>query len=153
MKYRSFGHTGWNASALAFGCMRLPCIGGPEKVDEPLSVRMIRTAIDAGVNYVDTAYPYHGGKSEVVLGKALTDGYRQKVKLADKMPMWLVKQPSDFDRIFNEQLKRLQTDHVDLYLLHSLGRQTGRKARARGPGMGRAPDCCRADPVDRVLVP
>jgi len=132
VKYRSFGRTGWNASALAFGCMRLPCNGGPEKVDEALAVRMIRAAIDAGVNYVDTAYPYHGGKSEVVLGKALADGYRQKVKLADKMPMWLLKQPPDLNRIFDEQLQRLQTDHIDLYLLHSLSRPTWKKARELG---------------------
>jgi uncharacterized protein len=132
MKYRSFGRTGWNASALAFGCMRLPCDGGPDKVDEELAVRMIRTAIDAGVNYVDTAYPYHGGKSEVALGKALADGYRQKVKIADKMPMWLLKQPADLNRIFDEQLQRLQTDHIDLYLLHALSRPTWKKARELG---------------------
>ncbi len=132
MKYRSFGRTGWNVSALGFGCMRLPCLGGPENVDEALSIRMIRAAIDAGVNYVDTAYPYHGGKSEMVLGKALKDGYRGNVKLADKMPTWLVKQASDFDRIFNEQLQRLQTDHVDLYLLHSLGRANWDKVSKLG---------------------
>ena len=132
MKYRSFGRTGWNASALAFGCMRLPTLGAPEKVDEQLAIRMIRSAVDAGVNYVDTAYPYHGGRSEAVLGKALKDGYRQKVKLADKMPMWLAKEPGDFDRLFNEQLDRLQTDHVDLYLLHALSRGTWKKGRELG---------------------
>lgn len=132
MKYRSFGRTGWNASALGFGCMRLPCLGRPEKVDEKLTIRMIRSAIDAGVNYVDTAYPYHGGKSEIVVGNALKDGYRDKVKLADKMPVWLVKQASDFDRLFNEQLQRLQTDHIDLYLLHSLGRANWDNARKFG---------------------
>ena len=132
MKYRSFGRTGWNASSLAFGCMRLPCNGAQDKVDEALTIRMIRTAIDAGVNYVDTAYPYHGGRSEVALGKALKDGYRGKVKVADKMPMWLVKQPADLDRLFNEQLERLQTDHVELYLLHALNRQTWKKAREVG---------------------
>jgi hypothetical protein len=132
MKYRSFGRTGWNASALAFGCMRLPCSGGPDKVDEALPTRMIRTAIDAGVNYIDTAYTYQGGKSEVAVGKALKNGYRQKVKLADKMPMWLLKEPADLDRIFNEQLSRLQTDHIDLYLLHSLNRPTWKKAQDLG---------------------
>ncbi len=132
MKYRPFGRTGWNASALGFGCMRLPCLGRPDQVDEPLAIRMIRSAIDAGVNYVDNAYPYHGGRSEVVLGKALQDGYRQKVKLATKMPLWVTTQPQDFDRIFSEQLSRLQTDHVDLYLLHALTRGSWKKARELG---------------------
>jgi uncharacterized protein len=132
VQYRSFGRTGWNASALGFGCMRLPFLGKPEQVDGPLSIRMIRSAIDAGVNYVDSAYPYHGGNSEVVLGKALQDGYRQRVKVATKMPVWLVKQRGDFDALFDEQLSRLQTDHVDLYLLHALTRTAWEKARSLG---------------------
>ena len=122
MRYRSFGRTGWSASALGFGCMRLPTLGAPQKIDEPLAIRMIRGAVDAGVNYVDTAYPYHGGNSEVLVGKAMGDGYREKVKLATKMPVWLAKETADFDRLFNEQLNRLRTDRVDLYLFHGLGK-------------------------------
>jgi uncharacterized protein len=128
MRYRNFGATGWRASALGFGCMRLPVLGSPRDIDEPLAIRMIRRAVDAGVNYVDTAYPYHGGTSEVVVGKALADGYRQRVKLATKMPVWLAKEASDFDRLFDEQLHRLQTDRVDLYLLHGLGRERWNQA-------------------------
>ncbi|MGA2478361.1 MAG: aldo/keto reductase [Spirochaetia bacterium] len=132
MKYRPFGKTGWKASALGFGCMRLPTRGAPRDIDEGLAVRMIRRAIDAGVNYVDTAYPYHAGMSEVVVGKALKDGYREKVKLATKLPVWLLKKPEDIDRIFNEQLGRLQTDRVDMYLLHSLGKETWQKVLSLG---------------------
>ncbi|MBN2201502.1 aldo/keto reductase [bacterium] len=123
MKYRPFGNTGWNVSALGFGAMRLPATasksGGPA-VDEAESVRMIRAAIDGGVNYVDTAYPYHGGVSETIVGKALAGGYRSRVRLATKSPVWLIQKPGDFDRYLDEQLKRLNVEHVDYYLLHAL---------------------------------
>jgi uncharacterized protein len=132
MKYRPFGKTGWSASALGFGCMRLPTRGAPKDIDEGAAIPMIRRAIDAGVNYVDTAYPYHAGMSEVVVGKALKDGYRQKVKLATKLPVWLLKTPQDAERLFNEQLQRLQDDHVDMYLLHSLSAGTWKKLKALG---------------------
>ena len=132
MKYRPFGSTGWSASALGFGCMRLPTRGTPQDIDEQLAIRMIRHAIDSGVNYVDTAYPYHGKMSEVVVGKALRDGYRARTKLATKLPVWLVNTREDCDRIFDEQLAKLQTDHVDLYLLHSLGKATWDKVGSLG---------------------
>ena len=120
MNYRLFGRTGWRVSALGLGCMRLPTLGSSEKVDEPEAIRLIRRAIDGGVNYVDSGYGYHGGRSEVVLGMALADGYRERVKLVTKMPTWLVKEAGDFDRFLDEQLARLHTDHLDLYLLHAL---------------------------------
>jgi uncharacterized protein len=93
------------------------------KIDEAETIRMIRYAIDNGVNYVDTAYPYHEGMSEPLVGRALLDGYRDRMFLATKLPGWLVKSREDMDRILNEQLARLQTDHIDFYLLHGLMRQ------------------------------
>jgi len=109
MKYRKMGSLGWDVSALGFGAMRLP-VFNPLQVNEEEAIKMIRYAIDNGVNYVDTAYPYHDGYSEVLVGKALKDGYREKVHLTTKLPMWLVKKREDFDTYLNEQIGRLQTN-------------------------------------------
>lgn len=121
MLYRTMGKTGEKVSELGFGCMRLPVIGGDSnKIDEKKAVEMIRSAIDEGLNYVDTAYPYHGGESEPFVGRALKDGYREKVNLATKLPSWLIKTREDMDKYLNSQLERLQTDRIDFYLLHAL---------------------------------
>lgn len=131
MKYRAFGKTGLKVSALGFGAMRLPVLpANPRKpkaakvVDKDEAVAIIRRAIDQGVNYVDTAYGYHGGESERIVGMALQDGYRAKTFVATKFPCWKWKREGDFGRILNTQLKRLQTDSIDFYLLHALGAET-----------------------------
>jgi predicted aldo/keto reductase-like oxidoreductase len=129
--YRKYGKTNEQVSVLGFGCMRLPIIGGdPTNIDEEKAIKMIRHAIDKGVNYVDTAYPYHGtgmatgGASEPFVAKVLKDGYRERVKLATKLPSWLIKTRADMDRYLNEQLERLETDTIDFYLVHTLGSHT-----------------------------
>ncbi len=121
MQYRKFGKLSREFSALGFGAMRLPVIGEENaNVDEAAAIEMMRYAIDNGVNYFDTAHPYHGGNSERVLGKALAGGYRDKVTVATKLPPWEVKGPADFDRLLGEQLERLDCEHIDMYLLHCL---------------------------------
>jgi hypothetical protein len=122
MRFRKFGRLDWNASVLGFGCMRLPTVDGNPNgpnINEAEAVRMIRHALDRGVNYFDTAYIYHEGHSETVLGKALR-GHRDLVKIATKSAVWLIEKEGDFDRMLNEQLRRLQTDYIDFYLLHAL---------------------------------
>lgn len=121
MKYRSFKKTGEKVSLLGFGTMRLPIIDGDNsKIDEEEAIKIIRTAIDNGINYVDTAYMYHDGNSEVVTGKALKNGYREKVVLADKMPPWFAKEEADIAKIFDEQFARLDVDCIDMYLVHNI---------------------------------
>jgi hypothetical protein len=105
--------------------MRFPTTDGGRlspNIIEDEAIRMVRHAVDNGVNYVDTAFTYHGGQSEVLLSKALRDGYRDKVRLATKLPVWLVTEPADFDRLLNEQLEKLQTEAIDFYLLHALSK-------------------------------
>ena len=126
MQYRTFGKLEFKPSALGFGSMRLPVLVGADgkpdfkQIDYPAATAMLHRAIDGGVNYVDTAWMYHEETSETWLGEALKGGYREKVKLATKMPVWEVKKPGDFDRILDIQRERLQQDCIDFYLLHSL---------------------------------
>jgi uncharacterized protein len=121
MLYRKMKNAGPELSILGFGCMRLPTRENGQ-IDEDQATGMIRYAIDRGVNYIDTAYPYHNGESEPVVGRALADGYREKVHLATKLPSWLIKTREDMDRYLDEQLERLRTDHIDFYLVHGLTR-------------------------------
>jgi predicted aldo/keto reductase-like oxidoreductase len=127
MRKTVFGRTGIDVSTLGFGCMRLPVTGNDNsRIDEAHAMKMVHHAIDNGVNYFDTAYPYHGfdfskgGASEPFLGKALKNGYRDRVHIATKLPSWLIHTREDMDRILDEQLKRLETDYIDFYLLHGL---------------------------------
>ncbi len=121
MLYRRLEKTGDELSVLGFGCMRLP--GSEEHIDEERAAMQIRYAVDHGVNYLDTAFTYHLGTCEPFLGRALSGGYRERIKLATKLPHWITNSREDMDRILDSQLERLRTDHVDYYLLHSL---TGR---------------------------
>jgi predicted aldo/keto reductase-like oxidoreductase len=146
MRYRKFGTLDINVSALGFGAMRLPLQeeGVPANIDNATAIAMMEYAFDHGVNYVDTAYLYHEGQSELVVGEVLNNGYRDSVYLATKMPTWAINTYDDFDRFLNEQLQRLQVDQIDFYLLHNVNTvrwpklrdlgvlEWGEKARADG---------------------
>ena len=120
-----FGKLGFDVSRLGMGCMRLPTKqqDGKTIIDREAAISMIRSGIDQGINYVDTAYPYHDGESEIVVGEALKGGYREQVKLATKLPIWLVKEEKDMNRILDEQLKKLDVPYVDFYLLHAMNKE------------------------------
>lgn len=130
MKYRKMGNLDWGVSALGFGCMRLPTKTLLDKssnqrkqvIDREYAINMIRYGIDQGINYIDTAWTYHDGESELVVGDALKEGYREKVKLVTKLPTWLIKSEGDFDVFLKKQLEKLKTNYLDVYLLHSLGK-------------------------------
>lgn len=108
-------------SLLGFGCMRFPVIDGDDKkIDYEKSLGMIDFAYKNGVNYFDTAYGYHGGESEKFVGVALKRYPRESFYLASKMPPWFVKEKSDIERIFNDQLEKCQVDYFDFYLEHAL---------------------------------
>jgi predicted aldo/keto reductase-like oxidoreductase len=120
MKYRNYKVADTELSLLGFGVMRLPVLEDGDTVDEDEAIRMIRYAADQGVNYFDTAYVYHGGQSERVLGKALAGGLREKVLVATKLPYWIMKDPSEMLPAFEKSLERLGTDYVDNYLVHDI---------------------------------
>ncbi|MDD3246342.1 MAG: aldo/keto reductase [Methanosarcina sp.] len=133
MLYRKLGNTGEKVSILGYGCMRLPVLDGvPDKIDEAKATALLRDAIDHGVNYVDAAYSYHGGMGEVFLGKALAEGYREKVHLATKLSCKRVNCKEDMDRFLNEQLEKLQTDCIDFYLLHAVKKSYWEKLKRFG---------------------
>ena len=169
MEYRSFGKVDFSPSALGFGAMRLPTLPGVsavadtttsalDSIDHDAATAMLRYAIEHGVNYVDTAYDYHGGASEAWLGSALRDvaralhgrddaawtAFRRRLKVATKLPAWKCRERADFERYFGEQLERLRLPSVDFYLLHSLSADSwaqvhdigvlewAKKARAKG---------------------
>ncbi len=122
MNHRAFPKIpGLDVSILGFGAMRLPVLDGDHaKIDEEAATRLLHDAIRGGVNYIDTAWVYHGGQSEPFLGRALQGGWREKVQLATKCPVWDMNAEADFERVLDQQLEKLQTKRIDFYLLHSL---------------------------------
>jgi predicted aldo/keto reductase-like oxidoreductase len=133
VQYRKMGSLDWEVSALGFGCMRLP----PRRftlmrADVGRSLLLIRHGIDQGINYIDTAWPYHLGDSERILGIALQGGYRERVHLVTKLFMPLVRKTEDFDQFLDTQLKRLHTDYLDVYLFHSLNAGAFEKVKQLG---------------------
>ncbi|MBO2516522.1 MAG: aldo/keto reductase [Clostridiales bacterium] len=133
MKYRNFGKLGITGSAFGLGCMRFN--GTPSngvKCDEEKAIALIRQVIDGGVTYIDTAYVYLDKTSETVLGRALQDGYRDRVTIATKMPLNAVNNREDMERLLQEELDKLQTDHIDFYLMHGINRGTWEKFKGIG---------------------
>ena len=124
MKYRTMGKLGIQTSAFGLGCMRFNgAASGDSVIDEQKAISLIRKAIDGGVTYLDTAYVYLNKTSEIVLGKALRDGYREKVTIATKMPMEAVHDRASMEALLNEELGKLQTDHIDFYLMHGINKE------------------------------
>ena len=133
MKYRKMGSLDWKVSALGFGCMRLPSRRiNRLRAETDESIEIIRYGIDQGINYIDTAWPYHLGDSEKIIGKALKDGYRKQVHLVTKLPMFMVRNSKHFDNYLKTQMKRLQTDYLDSYLFHALDQGHFKKLKRLG---------------------
>lgn len=122
MKKRFFERTNAETSLLGFGCMRFP-IHEDGTINEELTFKMLDKAYEQGVNYYDTAYTYHEGTSEIVLGKWLQTKPRESLYVVTKSPMWNIKKPEDFDAILDEQLQKLQVDYIDFYLMHCLDQE------------------------------
>ena len=126
MEYTTIDKLGVRVSRLGFGCMRYPTT--PEgEIDEPRAAKMLDTAIKAGVNYFDTAYFYHGGKSEEFTGRALKAYPRDSFFLATKLPMSMIESLDQAKEIFEEQFTRLGVEYVDFYLLHCLTKENWKK--------------------------
>jgi len=124
MLYRPFSDSRLSLSNLGFGCMRFPCLDkDPARIDVGKAHEMLEYAFAQGVTLFDTAYPYHRGKSEEVLGAFLDKERREQVLVQDKLPIWMVKKPADFDRLLDEQLARLHTNYIDVYLVHALNQR------------------------------
>ena len=126
MEKRKMEKSGIETSLLGFGCMRFP-VTADGKIDEPEAEKMLDKAIAAGVNYIDTAYPYHNGDSEPFVGRVLKKYDRSSFYLATKMPPWAVENLEDAKKVFANQLERLQTDYIDFYLLHAMNKSDWKK--------------------------
>jgi predicted aldo/keto reductase-like oxidoreductase len=139
MLYRKINKTGIDLSILGFGCMRLPTVDyKPANIDYPKATQLLHYAIDNGVNYVDTAYFYHAavfgqrGESEPFVGEALSGGWRKKVNLATKMPLFYLTKKEQMESFLKEQLERLKTDYLDFYLLHGLNGELWNRMKELG---------------------
>lgn len=132
MQYVPFGQHGFQVSRLGMGMMRLPTReeDGKKVIDREAAIALVRHGVDQGVSYVDTAYGYHNGESEIVTGLALKDGYREKVTLTTKLPLWLVEEEKDMNRLLDEQLRKLDVPYVDFYILHAVSRDRFHKMQA-----------------------
>ena len=131
MLYRDVPKNGDKLSVLGYGCMRLPTRFG--SIDEKLAEKQILYALDQGVNYFDTAVPYHSGKSEPFLGRVFSkNGFRDKIKIATKLPHWSTHSREDMDKILDEQLSKLKTDRIDYYLVHALNGELWETAKRNG---------------------
>lgn len=126
MEKRKFDKLGVESSLLGFGCMRFP-LNEDGNIDEKEAEKMIDYALKEGVTYIDTAYPYHNGDSEPFVGKVLKKYPRDSFTLATKLPIWEVDSQEKAREIFESQLKRLDVDYVDFYLLHALDKTKWQK--------------------------
>lgn len=133
MKYRTMRFKGGEdrVSMLGFGCMRFP-LNEDGTIDEAQSEQMLDRALAAGVNYIDTAYPYHQGTSEPFVGRVLAKYPRESYFLATKLPVWKVNDPEEAQAVFQEQLGRLGVKYVDYYLLHALNRERWENLKKQG---------------------
>ena len=131
MEYRNWNDKPLRTSLLGYGCMRFPT-RADGSIDEPRAEALLNTAKAAGVNYFDTAYPYHNGQSEPFVGRVIAKWERSSFYLATKMPLWICKSLADAQRIFEEQLQRLGVEYIDFYLLHSLHKARYEQAKELG---------------------
>ncbi len=136
MEYRKMTRLGKQTSLLGFGCMRFKN-DEEGKIDRPKAYALLDRAYKAGVNYFDTAYVYLNGESEKILGEAMAKYPRDSYYVATKLPCWDIKDKSDAERLFAEQLERLGMEYVDFYLLHAMNRGIYDKISALG-----IPDLC-----------
>ncbi len=131
MLYRKMPKIAEELSILGFGCMRFPT-NKDGSIVKDRAIAQIRYGIDNGINYLDTAWPYHKGQSEPLLGEALRNGYRAKVNIATKLPSWMVKDRAEMDSYLDKQLERLETDCIDFYLIHNLNGIIWESLKAKG---------------------